>query len=112
MLMLVVIVLGHDKCVSSSVPPAGSVTGVGVEVTHDDSQGSKSELVVVTPAAGGPADSAGVKAGDIIAAIDGKPTSGMSLYEASDLLQGDPDSQVRVVVGRGQLCCVDIHVSS
>lgn len=37
--------------------------------------------------AGGPAEKAGVRAGDVIATISGTPTKGLSLYEASDLLQ-------------------------
>lgn len=37
----------------------------------------------------------GVKAGDIITSVDGKPTAGLSLYESSDLLQGAADTPVR-----------------
>ena len=44
---------------------------------------------MVTPLPGGPADAAGVRAGDSIVSIDGKPTQGLSLYEASDLLLGE-----------------------
>lgn len=42
---------------------------------------------VVAPLPGGPVDQAGVRSGDVITAVDGKPTRGISLYEASDLLQ-------------------------
>ena len=42
---------------------------------------------MVTPAAGGPAEGAGVKPQDTILAIGEKPTEGMSLYEAASLLQ-------------------------
>ena len=49
---------------------------------------------VVTPAPGGPAERAGLKSGDIIAAIDGKPTNGLSLYDAGDMLQGAEGSEV------------------
>ncbi len=61
---------------------------------------------VVTPAPGGAADLAGIKPGDIIAAIDGKPTKGLSLYEAADLLQGAEGTQVgcAVVVCGGVWC--------
>ena len=41
----------------------------------------------MTPAAGGPAEGAGVKPQDAILAIGDKPTDGMSLYEAASLLQ-------------------------
>eukprot|EP00775_Hariotina_reticulata_P007473 gene7473-7682_t len=75
---------------------AGSVTGVGLEITYDGSAGG--DIVVLTPTPGGPADRAGVVAGDVLVAVDGQPTKGLSLYDASDLLQGQPDSQVEVVL--------------
>ena len=53
---------------------------------------------VVTPLPGGPAEKAGIRAGDAIYSIDGKPTQGLSLYEASDLLLGEVGSQVQVNV--------------
>jgi carboxyl-terminal processing protease len=69
---------------------------VGVEITYSST--TSSDLVVLTPAPGGPAEAAGVKAGDIIEQIDGVPARGLSLYEAGDLLQGEAGSQVEVVV--------------
>ncbi|EFJ50637.1 hypothetical protein VOLCADRAFT_58180, partial [Volvox carteri f. nagariensis] len=75
-----------------------SVTGVGLEVTFTEGSGLAGSLLkVVTPAEGGPADRAGVRPGDVILAVDDKPTMGISLYEASDLLQGGaPHSVSRV----------------
>ena len=63
-------------------------------------------MQVVTPAPGGPADRAGLQAGDIIVAIDGKPTNGASLYDAGDMLQGAEGSEVSTaVLCRAMLCC-------
>ena len=59
-------------------------------------------MQVVTPAPGGPADRAGLQAGDIILAIDGKPTNGASLFDAGDMLQGAEGSEVSAAV---VLCC-------
>lgn len=73
-------------------PPPGSVTGVGLEITYDG--GSGKDVVVLTPAPGGPAEKAGARAGDVIVTVDGTAVKGLSLYDVSDLLQGEADSQV------------------
>lgn len=87
----------------------GSVTGVGLEITYDDGAAG-SDIVVLTPTPGGPGDKAGVHAGDVIVAVDGTPTKGLSLYDVSDLLQGEADSQVCILEGWAtgrvmQSCC-------
>jgi C-terminal peptidase prc len=84
----------------------GSVTGVGLEIAFEQQQqkqgaGAAAEVAVVAPAAGGPAEAAGVRAGDVIAAIDGRATAGMSLYEASELLQGEEGTKVALTLRRG-----------
>lgn len=93
---------------------AGEVVGVGVEVAYGEeiveTGGKKAkgkgegdgghELVVVAPAPGGPADRAGVRAGDVIEAIDGTPTSNLSIYEAGELLQGEAGSSVELRLRR------------
>jgi C-terminal processing protease CtpA/Prc len=61
---------------------------VGAALTHRAAIHTLcSTAQVVAPLPGGPAEKAGVKAGDVIAAVGGSPTKGLSLYEASDLLQ-------------------------
>ena len=77
---------------------AGSVTGVGVEVSFASDRGASSPLVVISPAPGGPADQAGIRAGDEIIAIDGQLTSELSLYAAGGLLQGVEGSEVTLQV--------------
>ncbi|EFN57183.1 hypothetical protein CHLNCDRAFT_9114, partial [Chlorella variabilis] len=73
---------------------AGSVTGVGVEVSFSSQQGGSSSLVVISPAPGGPAERAGIRPGDQILSIDGQDTSTLSLYAAGNLLQGPEGSEV------------------
>ena len=48
---------------------------------------ASTNLMVVSPVAGGPADHAGVMPGDIISAINGTSTQGMGLYDAAERLQ-------------------------
>src|SRR5260221_1821351 len=47
-----------------------------------------------------PADQGGVRAGDIIEYIDGKATRDISLYDARQLLNGTPGSEVKLRVLR------------
>ncbi|KAL4425371.1 hypothetical protein ABPG75_009387 [Micractinium tetrahymenae] len=78
----------------------GAVTGVGVEVSFK-SAGSGAALTVIAPAPGGPAERAGIRPGDEIFAIDGQPTSSLSLYAAGNLLQGPEGSEVVLTVKPG-----------
>lgn len=77
---------------------SGAVTGVGVEVSFSANRGAGSPLVVITPAPGGPAERAGIKPQDEIVAIDGQPTSQLSLYAAGNMLQGAEGSAVVLTV--------------
>jgi len=49
---------------------------------------------VIEVTAGGPADAAGLKAGDVITAIDGKPVSDIALPDARQRLRDDPAGTV------------------
>jgi carboxyl-terminal processing protease len=59
-----------------------------------------SYLYVIAPVKGGPADLAGLQAGDIIEYIDGKATRDISLYDARQLLNGAAGSEVKLRVLR------------
>ena len=59
-----------------------------------------SYLYVIAPVKGGPAEQAGLQAGDIIEYIDGKATRDISLYDARQLLNGAPGSEVKLRVLR------------
>ena len=71
----------------------GKFEGIGAEVAISDSQ-----LVIIAPIADSPADMAGIKAGDKILEIDGKPTSEMSLVEAVLLVRGPQGTSVRLLI--------------
>ena len=51
-------------------------------------------LYIVSTVKGSPADAAGLKAGDVIEYIDGKATRDISLYDAKQLVNGQPGTQV------------------
>ncbi|HST51406.1 MAG TPA: S41 family peptidase [Pyrinomonadaceae bacterium] len=70
-------------------------TGIGAELSQ-----VASYLYVIAPVKGGPADQAGLQAGDIVEYIDGKATRDISLYDARQLLNGAPGSEVKLRVLR------------
>lgn len=70
---------------------SGNFEGVGMEIGIKDSQ-----LVVVSPIKGSPADKAGVKAGDIIVTIDDKSTSDLSVDQAVKLIRGTKGTPVKI----------------
>ena len=77
----------------------GKLVGCGLEVSFRSGSGSKS-LYVVSPAADGPAERAGIRAGDEILKIDGRDTGDLSLYAAGNALQGAEGSTATLTVRR------------
>jgi carboxyl-terminal processing protease len=71
--------------------------GIGAELSQ-----ASSFLYVVAPIKGSPADQAGVRAGDVIEYIDGKATRDISLYDARQLLNGAPGSEVKLRILRAR----------
>ncbi len=73
----------------------GSFGGIGAEVSL-----TKDQLTIVSPLKGSPAEKAGIKAGDLIMAIDGEDTSDMTLGKAVSLMRGDPKTEVVLTIIR------------
>lgn len=75
-----------------------SQVGIGAELSQ-----VASFLYVVAPVKGSPADQAGVRAGDVIEYIDAKATRDISLYDARQLLNGAPGSEVKLRILRANV---------
>lgn len=75
---------------------SGSYQGIGIEVEFRKDK----NLAIVSPIDGSPAAKAGLRAGDIITAIDGKPVKGSNANNASLGLRGKPGSSVRLNIAR------------
>lgn len=75
---------------------SGLYQGIGIEV---ELRKDKS-LAIVAPIDGSPAAKAGLRPGDIITAIDGKPVKGSNANNASLGLRGKPGSTVRLNIAR------------
>ncbi|MEO8785397.1 MAG: S41 family peptidase [Candidatus Saccharimonadales bacterium] len=75
----------------------GSFTGIGAELGQD----SHGSIQVIAPLSGYPAAKAGLQPQDIITAINGKTTSGLSVSQAVDLIRGPAGSTVELQIVRG-----------
>ena len=73
----------------------GKYYGVGMTVAQKDNR-----TVVLAPMPGSPAAKAGIRPGDIIAGVDGKPTDGLGTSEVADLLKGPKGTVVHVSIVR------------
>jgi len=73
----------------------GKFSGIGIEITLKDRI-----LTVVSPIEGTPAFRAGLRAGDQILKIDGKPTRNLSLTEAVKMIRGPKGSKVTLTINR------------
>src|SRR2546425_208933 len=77
----------------------GKYYGVGMTVGPRNNK-----VIVIAPFVGTPAYRAGIRPGDIIVAVDGKPTDNMSTGDVADLLKGPKGTTVHITILRkGQL---------
>jgi len=73
----------------------GRYYGVGMQVGPRNNK-----VIVIAPFAGAPAYRAGIRPGDIIVSIDGKPTDNMTTSEVADKLKGPKGTTVHIAVMR------------
>jgi carboxyl-terminal processing protease len=73
----------------------GRYYGVGMQVGPRNNK-----VIVIAPFAGAPAYRAGIRPGDIIVAIDGKPTDNMTTSDVADLLKGPKGTTVHIAILR------------
>lgn len=77
------------------VQTQGKFGGLGIEVTEDHGL-----IRVISPIDDTPASKAGIKAGDIITALDGKSVEGLPLSKAVDQMRGPPNSKITLTIKR------------
>ena len=72
--------------------------GIGVTVTYEREDG----LLIQEVTAGGPAEAAGLRSGEVITAVDGVSLAGDARFEGSSLIQGEEGTTVSLeVLGAG-----------
>ncbi len=87
---------------------SGELTGIGAKLSLDK---TTKALRVVETMTGSPASQAGIKAGDLILAVDGKATKGLAVDQSVSLIRGKPDTVVRLKIARGGNKVFDIAVT-
>jgi carboxyl-terminal processing protease len=84
----------------------GSFGGVGMTVGMKDGN-----IVVIAPLKDSPSMKAGIKAGDVIVAVDGTSTIGMSSEDAVSMIRGELDTKVKItVIHPGEKSTKDITI--
>jgi carboxyl-terminal processing protease len=70
-------------------------SGVGIQVEQRDNK-----IIVITPIAGTPAERAGIRRGDQLVKVDGKPLEAPTLEKSVKLIRGEPDTEVTLTMFR------------
>jgi carboxyl-terminal processing protease len=98
---------------------SGQFEGIGAEIGTLDAKGAKSDcstlgpdcqLVVVSPIEGSPSEKAGIKAGDVIVAVDGNSLDGLTVDGARDKIRGKKGTEVTLTIVRGNAKPMDVKV--
>jgi carboxyl-terminal processing protease len=85
----------------------GSITGIGAELGTD----TQNNIVIVAPLSGYPADKAGLKPKDLIAAVDSQSTQGMSVDAVVNKVRGKEGTDVTLTIVRGDTKPFDITIT-
>lgn len=86
----------------------GDFEGIGAEVTQTQ---DRQRVMIVAPIPNAPAESAGIRPGDVIFAVDGEDTTGWSVLDAVNRIRGKRGTTVVLsIVHLGDLDPVDIAI--
>ena len=72
---------------------AGQFSGIGAELGVKDKN-----IIVISPLDGSPAKRSGIRAGDIIAAVDGQTTAGWTIVQAVEKIRGPKGTTVTLSI--------------
>ncbi len=98
---------------------SGEFEGIGATIGTVDAAGGTSacttlaadcRLVIVAPITGAPADKAGLRAGDIVEAIDGEVLAGLTVDGARNKVRGPKDTTVTLSIVRGGGAPFDVEI--
>ena len=87
--------LNEDDYKDIRVGTSGEFGGLGIEVGMENGF-----VKVISPIDDTPAKRAGVRSGDVIIRLDGKPIKGMTLDDAVKLMRGKPGTDITLTIVR------------
>ncbi len=87
---------------------SGELSGVGIRMEVNE---KTKTLKVVEPIENSPAAKAGIQPGDGIVSIDGKPTKGMTIQDASALIRGEVGTSVTLQISREGKAAFDVSLT-
>ena len=87
---------------------SGTFVGIGIQVAPDDGKGG---LLVGQVFPNTPAEAAGVKRGDRIVAVDGKPTAGETEDQIVQSIRGPEGTQVTITLERQGVANFDLTIT-
>lgn len=82
---------------SLNTQTSGELSGIGVRLGINE---KTKVMTIADPIAGSPASKAGIKPGDQLLAIDGRPTSKMTIEQASSLIRGKAGTPITLRLSR------------
>ena len=90
--------LTADEYAETEEELSSEFSGVGIQVEERDNR-----IVVVSPIAGTPAEAAGIRRGDQLVKVDGRPLENPTLDKTIKLIRGKPGSEVTLTMLRSNL---------
>jgi carboxyl-terminal processing protease len=78
----------------------GKYYGVGMQITARPGKMGKLVTIVLLPMPGSPAFRAGLRPGDVITHVDGKPTEDLNTVQVAEMLKGPKGTVVHVTISR------------
>lgn len=87
---------------------SGEVSGIGIRIAIDK---RTQDVIIVETIKNSPAMEAGLQEGDRIVKIDGKPTALMDIEQASEAIQGELGSEVKLQIVRSNKPAFDTVIT-
>lgn len=84
----------------------GSFTGIGAELGKN----AQDNIEIISPIAGFPAEKAGLKSKDVIAAVDGESTAGKTVTQVVDKIRGPANTHVKLKIIRNNSEALDFDL--